>query len=41
MEILRDFDLEKEEFDEIFEQKQIQENLTQNEKILIEKIRDL
>ena len=41
MEILRDFDLEKEEFDEIFEQKQIQENLTQNEKILIEKIREL
>ena len=41
MEILRDFDLEKEEFDAIFEQKQIQENLTQNEKILIEKIREL
>ena len=41
MEILRDFNLEKEEFDAIFEQQQIQENLTQNEKILIEKIREL
>ena len=40
VEILRDFDLKQEEFDEIFEQKEIQENLTQNEKILIEKIRE-
>ena len=41
MEILRDFNLEKEEFDAIFEQQQIQENLTQNEKILIQKIKGL